>query len=90
MKTLTIDLSLILFHLFTYYICFNLITILIGWRDNFANQTKTIKKILNPFRDFKIEDFVPYLSLMILSLMPYFLIIPIDYLISTMKLNIIW
>ena len=90
MKTLTIDLSLILFHLFTYYICFNLITILIGWGDNFANQTKTIKKILNPFRDFKIEYLGPFMTLMLVSLIPYFLIIWIDYLISTIKLNIIW
>ena len=90
METIRIDLSLTLFHLFTYYICFNLITILIGWRDNFANQTKTIKKILNPFRDFKIEYFGPFILLMMLSLIPYFLIIWIDYLISTIKLNIIW
>ena len=47
METLTIDLSTLLFHLIIYYICFNLITILIGWHDNFAKQTKTIKKILN-------------------------------------------
>ena len=90
METLTIDLSTLLFHLIIYYICFNLITILIGWSDNFANQTKTIKKILNPFRDFKIEYFGAFIILMIISLIPYFLIIWIDYLISTIKLNIIW
>ena len=90
METLTIDLSTLLFHSIIYYICFNSITILIGWRDNFANQTKTIKKILNPFRDFKIEYFGPFIILMIVSLIPYFLIIWIDYLISTIKLNIIW
>ncbi len=90
METLTIDLSTLLFHLIIYYICFNLITILIGWSDNFANQTKTIKKILNPFRDFKIEYFGPFILLMILSFIPYYLIIWIDYLISTIKLNIIW
>ena len=90
METLTIDLSTLLFHLFVYYICFNLVTILIGWSDNFANQTKTIKKILNPFRDFKIEYFGAFILLMILSLIPYSLIIWIDYLISTIKLNIIW
>ena len=90
METLTINLSTLLFHLFVYYICFNLVTILIGWSDNFANQTKTIKKILNPFRDFKIEYFGAFILLMILSLIPYSLIIWIDYLISTIKLNIIW
>ena len=90
METLTIDLSTLLFHLIIYYICFNLITILIDWGDNFANQTKTIKKILNPFRDFKIEYFGAFIILMIISLIPYFLIIWIDYLISTIKLNIIW
>ena len=90
METITIDLSTILFHSFVYYICFNLITILIDWRDNFAKQTKTIKKILNPFRDFKIEYFGPYLLLMMGSIIPYLLIIWIDYLISTIKLNIIW
>ena len=90
METLTIDLSTLLFHLIIYYICFNLITILVDWSDNFANQTKTIKKILNPFRDFKIEYFVPFMALIILSLIPYLLIIWIDYLISTIKLNIIW
>lgn len=90
METITIDLSLILFHSFVYYICFNLITILIGWSDNFANQTKTIKKFLNPFRDFKIEYFGLFIILMLLSLIPYLLIILIDYLISTIKLNIIW
>ena len=90
METITIDLSTILFHSFVYYICFNLITILIDWRDNFAKQTKTIKKILNPFRDFKIEYFGAYLLLMMGSIIPYLLIIWIDYLISTIKLNIIW
>ena len=44
METLTINLSTLLFHSIIYYICFNSITILIGWGDNFANQTKTIKK----------------------------------------------
>ena len=90
METLTINLSTLLFHSIIYYICFNSITILIGWGDNFANQTKTIKKILNPFRDFKIEYFGAFILLMILSLIPYSLIIWIDYLISTIKLNIIW
>ena len=90
METLTIDLSTLLFHLIIYYICFNLITILIGWGDNFANQTKTIKKILNPFRDFEMTYFGPYLLLMIGSIIPYLLIIWIDHLISTIKLNIIW
>jgi len=61
METLTIDLSTILFHLFIYYICFNTLTILVGWGDNFANQPKTIKKFLNPFRDFKMEYFGVFL-----------------------------
>ena len=90
METLTIDLSTLLFHLFIYYICFNSFTILMGWGDNFANQTKKKKKFLNPFRDFKMKYFGVFIILMLLSLIPYFLIIWIDYLISTIKLNIIW
>lgn len=90
METLTIDLSTTLFHLFVYYICFNLITILIGWGDNFANQTKTIKKILNPFRDFKNIEKEICEIIFLIAFMLYLLIIWIDYLISTIKLNIIW
>ena len=90
METLTIDLSTLLFHLFVYYICFNLITILIGWGDNFANQTKTIKKILNPFRDFKIEYFGPFLVLMIFSVIPDLLIILLESIILEFNINIIW
>ena len=90
METITIDLSLILFHSFVYYICFNLITILMGWGDNFANQTKTIKKILNPFRDFEIEYFGAFILLMLLSLIPYSLIILIESAISKYTINIIW
>ena len=90
METLTIDLSAILFHLFIYYICFNSITILINWGDYFANQTKTIKKILNPFRDFKMEYFGAFIMLMLISLIPYLLIIWIESEISKYTINIIW
>ena len=90
METLTIDLSTLLFHLIIYYICFNLITILLGWSDNFANQTKTIKKFLNPFRDSKNIEKGVYTTIFIITFVPYFLIIWTDYLISTIKLNIIW
>ncbi len=90
METLTIDLSTLLFHLIIYYICFNLITILINWSDYFANQTKTIKKILNPFRDSKNIEKGIYATIFLIAFMPYFLIIRIGHLISTIKLNIIW
>ena len=90
METLTIDLSTILFHLFIYYICFNTLTILIGWGDNFKNQTKTIKKILNPFRDFKIEYFGPFIIIMIGALIPYLLALWLLYEMSKYKINIIW
>jgi len=90
METLTIDLSTILFHSIIYYICFNSITILIGWGDNFANQTKTIKKILNPFRDFTIEYFGLFIVLMVFSVIPYLLIIWLESIISEFNINIIW
>lgn len=90
METITINISSLLFHLFLYYICFNSLTILIGWGDNFANQTKTIKKILNPFRDFEIKYFGSFVIVMLMTLIPYLLILWGLYEMSKYKINIIW
>lgn len=89
METLTINLSTILFHLFVYYVCFNILTLFIEW-DEIKQNKITIKILLNPFRNFKKNDFGGYLLVMLLSLIPYLLIIWIGFEISKYTINIIW